>query len=169
MKKIRLVLSTSVLLVILCACATAQFPQSWSGTWKGTMHIYRSGKLVDSVDVTHIIKPSDRAGSYVWRTEYRSAMNPMVKDYVLRTKDAEKGIYVIDEGEGLELISYLMGGRLFSTFEVKGIMLTANYEMKGSELVFEVTSGKKDSATGGGVINYAVTSLQRVVLRKSGD
>ena len=157
------------LVLFHCACATAQFPQKWNGTWKGTMHIYRPGKLVDSVDVTHIIKPSDQAGSYVWRTEYKSAKHPMVKDYVLRTKDAEKGIYVIDEGEGLELVSYLMGERLLSTFEVKGIMLTANYELRGSELVFEVTSGKKDSETGGGVTNYSVSSLQRVVLRKSGE
>ena len=90
------------LVLFHCACATAQFPQRWTGTWKGTMHIYRSGKLVDSVDVTHIIKPSDQAGSYVWRTEYKSAKHPMVKDYVLRTKDAEKGIYVIDEGRIVE-------------------------------------------------------------------
>lgn len=131
------------------------------------MHIYKTGKVVDSVAVIHLIKPSDQAGSYIWRTEYKSAKTPVVKDYVLRTKDAERGIYLIDEGEGLELIGYLMGDRLLSTFEVKGILLTANYELRGNELIFEVTSGKKDSETGGGVTNYSVNTLQRIVLRRA--
>ena len=61
-----------------------------------------------------------------------------------------------------------MGDRLLSTFEVKGILLTANYELRGNELIFEVTSGKKDSETGGGVTNYSVNALQRVVLKKAG-
>ena len=152
--------------LILSPSSSAQFPQHWVGGWKGTMYIYKSGKVVDSVGVTHTIKPAADAGSYVWKTEYHSTKMPVMKDYMLRIKDAAKGIYVIDEGEGLELNSYLMGDRLLNVFEVGGVLLTAKYELQGDTLVFEVTSSKKDSATGGGATNYAVTTLQRVVLRR---
>jgi hypothetical protein len=156
-----------VLLLIVAASSSAQFPEKWVGTWSGMMHIYKAGKIVDSVAVTHLIKPGERSGDFTWRTEYASVKNPVVKDYVLRIKDAARGLYVIDEGEGLELTSYLMGSRLLSTFEVSGIFLTANYELRGEELIFEVTSGKKDAATGGGVTNYSVNTLQRVVLKRA--
>jgi len=152
--------------LIVYTSSDAQFPQQWMGDWKGTMHIYKSGKVVDSVGVTHTVKPAADAGSYVWKTEYHSTKMPVTKDYMLRTKDAANGIYVIDEGVGLELKSYLMGNRLLSMFEVGGVLLTANYELQGNTLVFEVTSSRKDSATGGGVTNYAVTTLQRVVLKR---
>jgi len=55
---------------------------------------------------------------------------------------------------------------MLSTFEIKGALLTANYEIRGDELIFEVTSNKKDAETGGGVTNYAVNTLQRAVLER---
>jgi hypothetical protein len=131
------------------------------------MQISRAGKTVDSVSVTLTIKPSGKEGTYTWRMEYHSATRPMVKDYTLRVIDASKGLYVTDEGEGVELSCSLYGNKLYSVFEVQKTMLTATYELRGSELVFEVTAGKTGTATGGGVTNYSVTSLQRVVLRRA--
>lgn len=32
----------------------------------------------------------------------------MTKDYIVRLKDSEKNIYVIDEQNGIELIDYLL-------------------------------------------------------------
>ena len=126
----------------------------------------RAGKIVDSVAVSHRIRQAEREGAYVWRTEYHSEKMPVVKDYVLRTKDASRGLFLIDEGGGLELTAFLMGPRMLSTFEIKGALLTANYEIRGDELIFEVTSNKKDAETGGGVTNYAVNTLQRAVLER---
>lgn len=144
----------------------AQFPERWIGNWRGTMHIYKSGRIVDSVEVSHLIELAADEGSYTWKTEYHSARMPVVKDYTLRTKDSAKGFYIIDEGGGSELACYLMGDKLLSTFEVGGVLLTANYELDGETLLFEVSSFKRDSVTGGGITNYSMNTLQRVVLKK---
>ncbi|WP_206445595.1 hypothetical protein [Spirosoma sordidisoli] len=144
----------------------AQLPTQWHGTWAGTMHIYRQQALVDSVPVRLTIKPSDKPGVLTWRTDYLSPKQPMTKDYTLVTKDAAKGIYITDEGGGTVLTNYLFGNKLFNVFEVQGILLTATYELRGNELIFEVTSGKKLADPANGVSSYAVDNLQRVVFRK---
>ncbi|MCX6134252.1 MAG: hypothetical protein NTU47_10615 [Ignavibacteriales bacterium] len=154
-------------IVTLTSSSYAQLDARWIGDWKGMMQIYRLGKTVDSVSVTMTIKPSARQGSYIWRTEYHSAKQPMIKDYTLRTIDAAKGMYVTDEGEGVELTTYLVGNKMYNVFEVQNTMLTATYDLIGNELIFEVTSGKKEPPTGGGVTNYSVNNLQRVVLKRA--
>jgi len=137
------------------------------GNWSGMMYMYNYGKLIDSVLVSFFAKPVIADSCYRWRMEYHSAKTPMVKDYVLRVRDAAKGLYVTDEGDGIELTSYLIGAKIYSVFEVQNTMLTASYEMKGNELVFEVSSGKKEPPTGGGVTTYSVKNLQRVVLKRT--
>jgi hypothetical protein len=149
------------------ASSYAQMDVRWIGDWEGMMYMYKLGKIADSVSITLTIKPAAKQGSYVWRTEYHSAKQPMVKDYTLRTIDAAKGIYVTDEGDGVELTSYLVGNKMYNVFEVQNTMLTATYELFGNELIFEVTSGKKEPPTGGGVTNYSVNALQRVVLKRA--
>jgi hypothetical protein len=99
--------------------------------------------------------------------EYLSEKMPMVKDYVLKLKDKEKGIYSTDEGGGLELMDYQFGNKLYSVFEVSGVLLTASYEwIDKSNLVFEVTSGKKGESPVKDITNFSVANVQRVVMRK---
>jgi hypothetical protein len=157
----------SLALLLLAPCSRAQLDTRWNGDWRGMMYMYKLGKTVDSVYVTLTVKPATRQGSYVWRTEYHSAKQPMLKDYTLRTIDASKGIYVTDEGDGVELTCYLVGNKMYNVFEVQNTMLTATYELLGDVLIFEVTSGKKEPPTGGGVTNYSVNNLQRVVLKRA--
>jgi hypothetical protein len=146
--------------------AQNSFPDKCIGTWKGTMMIYGRGVLRDSVKVTFTVTKSDKPNEWVWRTEYHSEKMPMTKDYLLRLKDADKGIYVTDENNGIELQDYLFGNKLYSVFETQGIFLTSSYELKGKELIFEVTSGKRIEPNGQEVANYTVDNLQRVVLKK---
>ena len=163
---IRRVLSIIACSVLLASSSYSQLDSGWFGDWKGMMHIYKLSRVIDSVSVTMTIRPSGKIGSYVWRTEYHSKERPMVKDYTLRTVDASKGQYITDEGEGVELRSYLIGSKMYSVFEVQNTMLTATYELLDNQLTFEVTAGKKDTTSGGGVTNYSVNTLQQVVLRR---
>jgi hypothetical protein len=158
-----------LLLVSSCAAVlpvNAQLSERWFGTWSGTMYIFNAGTLRDSVQVTFTARPLPELGSYIWKTEYHSAKMPMVKDYRLRVRDGSKGLYVTDEGDGIELTTYLVGDKMYSVFAVQNVMLTATYELKGNELVFEVGSGKKEPPTGGGVTTYSVSNLQRVIFRR---
>ena len=89
----------------------------------------------------------------------------MVKDYKLVISDIGKGVFKTDEGDGIFLIDYLFGNKLYSVFETQGILLTSTYEWLGNQIIFEVTSGKELQTTNG-VKSYSVLNLQKAVLRK---
>jgi hypothetical protein len=141
------------------------FGDRCQGQWQGTMQLHYQGQLRDTVAVRFTVATlADTA--WTWRMEYLSAKYPQVKDYVLRLVDRAKGRYVVDEGGGLVLDDYLIGDKLYSVFEVQGQLLTASYELRGSALVFEVTSGQKQPEPRAGVFSYTTASVQRVVLQR---
>lgn len=146
--------------------AQNSFTDGCLGTWKGTMYIYSKGILKDSVPVRLTVAKTASPDAWTWKTEYLSTKLPMVKDYMLRLKDAATNKYVTDEGGGIELTDYLFGNKLYSVFETNGVLLTSTYELRGNDLIFEVTSGKKQPSSADAVINHPVNNLQRVVFRK---
>ncbi|MDX2304492.1 MAG: hypothetical protein NW226_16920 [Microscillaceae bacterium] len=142
------------------------FPDQCVGTWEGMMQIYYQGTLRDSVRVRFTVAPQSE-NTWKWQTEYLSEKMPLTKNYTLKLKDARQNLYTTDEGNGIELHEYLFGNKLYSVFEVEGILLTSSYELRGAELIFEVTSGKKiPEATTQEVSNFSTLSLQRVILKK---
>ncbi len=143
--------------------AQKKFPEQCIGVWEGTMYIYSGGLLRDSVRVQHTVKPIDKT-SWIWKTDYRSEKLPMTKDYILR--QLEPSVYVVDEGQNVIIPMRQAGNKLFSVFEVQGILLTSSYELMNGQLMFEVTSGKKNSAEDAQVGTYLINSVQRVVFRK---
>ncbi|MEY4930886.1 MAG: hypothetical protein RI909_1610 [Bacteroidota bacterium] len=155
------------MMVTIMTVHAQSFPDQCVGTWHGTMQIFSRGILKDSVKVVLTVAKTNQPNEWSWKTEYLSEKFPMTKDYVLRLKDAEKNIYVTDEKNGIELMDYLFHNKLYSIFETQGIFLTSSYELRGKELIFEVTSGKKTGTADQPVMNYSVDNLQRVVFRKS--
>lgn len=154
---------------LLISNGTAQnlFPDKCAGTWEGMMQIYYQGTLRDSVKVRFTVAPQSE-NAWKWQTEYLSEKMPLTKNYTLKLKDATQNLYITDEGNGIELHEYLFGNKLYSVFEVEGILLTSSYELRGEELIFEVTSGKKiPEATTQEVSNFSTLSLQRVILKKT--
>jgi hypothetical protein len=164
MKKLISILLFSLLLNQTQAQHT--FVEQCIGKWKGVMYMYNYGTLKDSVKVELTVATTKDPNTWTWKTEYLSPKMPMVKDYLLRVKDKEKNTYVTDEGNNLLLDNYLIGNKMYSIFETHDILLTATYELQGKELIFEVTSGKKQPSTHPEVSNYSVSNLQRVVFRK---
>ncbi len=158
-------------IIIFLSCLNSSFSQNTFvdhcvGKWKGMMYISSNNVIKDSVLVELKVEPTKETNVWTWRTEYLSPKLPMVKDYLLRLKDKEKSLYVTDEGDNLLLDTYLIGNKLYSIFETHGILLTSSYELRDDELIFEVTSGKKQPNTHPEVNNYSVNNLQRVVFHK---
>ena len=145
--------------------AQTSFPEKCLGIWIGTMHIFSRGSLVDSVPIKLNVTRTNAPDTFIWKTEYLSTKNPMVKDYKLVISDAGKGVLKTDEGDGTFLIDYLFENKLYSVFETQGILLTSTYEWLGNQIIFEVTSGKELQTTNG-VKSYSVLNLQKAVLRK---
>lgn len=151
--------------LLLSASLSAQqnFAEQCVGVWEGTMYIYSGGLLRDSVRVQHTVKPIDKT-SWTWKTDYLSQKLPMTKDYVLRQQ--EPSVYVVDEGQNVLIPMRQSGNKLYSVFEVQGILLTSSYEWVNGQLIFEVTSGKKNSAADAQVGTYLINAVQRVVLTR---
>ena len=149
--------------------AQTTFPDACLGVWTGTMQIYAHGSLRASIPVRLTVAKATAADTWTWKTEYQylSSKTPIVKDYILRLKDPVKGLYSTDEGNGLELTDYLLLNKLYCVSETASIIFTSTYELRGDELVFEITSGKKLNTANQLISNYSVDSLQRVVFSKS--
>lgn len=158
-----------VFALLVCAAEVAfgqSFPDQLTGTWTGTMHLFKDGKIRDSVRIRFSVQPGKEPHTWSWKTEYLSEKMPMTKDYTLRQTDGAPNTFVLDEGGGVALNDYLFGNKLYSVFETHEVMLTSTYELRDGVLIFEVTSGKK-TGTSTDVVNYAVQHLQRAVLRRS--
>jgi hypothetical protein len=157
----------TIALLFISTFSNAQtlFPNKCIGNWKGVMNIYAKGVLKDTVTVLLTIKKQTDT-SWIWKTEYISTKIPVTKNYILRLKDKANGIYITDEGDGIELKDYLFDDKLYSIFETEGIILTSFYQLIGKQLIFEVTSGKKLIEDAKEVINYSVNNLQKVVYKK---
>ena len=164
MKKAILKLLLSLFLI---SNATAQqsFPEKCLGIWGGMMYIQAEGKTKDSVEVKLSITKTDKPDTYGWKTEYFSEKYPITKDYLMVVKDLEKGLYILDEQDGIELKNYLFNNKLYSVFEVNGNLLTGTYELLEDNLIFEIGFGGKLDTTNQ-VTNYSVTNLQRAVLQR---
>lgn len=169
-------MTKKIIALLICAwflqSAQAQtpFPERCRGIWQGTMLMYNQNRLMDSVRVKLTVAALPDSTAWTWKTEYLSAKMPMTKDYIMRLQDLEKGLYLTDEGEGLVLTEHLFGDKLFGIFETSGYLLTSTYELRGNELIFEVTSGAKPAGEPSkdeeAVINYPVTFVQRVIFKK---
>lgn len=146
--------------------AKTSLPDACVGSWQGSLMIYANGTLTDSVaSIFTVAKLND--STWTWHTKYL-APEPIVKDYLLRMRNAGTGHYVIDEKDGIALDARCVGHSLYSMFEVEGKMLTSTYSLLDeSTLLFEITFGSPAAAkTGNGITNYTITTVQRALLRK---
>lgn len=161
--KISLLLFLSII-SISSVNAQASFGKACLGTWKGMMRMYQRGQLKDSVRIQLTVAETPDPKVWVWKTEYLSTQHPVVKNYTLKLIDENTGQYAIDEDDGTLLPHYRFDTKLFSIFETEGITLTSSYELRGEELIFEVTSGKKGKAEA--VTTFSVDHLQKALLKR---
>ncbi|HHS95715.1 MAG TPA: hypothetical protein ENJ45_03930 [Phaeodactylibacter sp.] len=126
------------------------FPQSWVGKWKGDLNIWQGTKIVRTIPMNMVIAPTDSTGQYHWTTTFGDKADTE-KPYTLKTVDAEKGHYIIDEHNSIIIESYLFDNRLVSWYTVMGSLILASFEKKEEEIEFLILAGseKPVSTTGG--------------------
>ena len=154
-----------------------KFPDAWLGNWKGTLHIYNEKGKAQELPMELELAEIEGAENYVWAIIYGEDKEKGRRPYELRVVDAEKGVYVIDEKNTIELESYLLGNKLYNRFLVAESLLLCTYEKKGDTMIFEVISGKNEaiSTTGGKVVDgeeipvvktYPIIVSQRAELKR---
>jgi hypothetical protein len=145
----------------------ASLPADWHGEWTGTLGMTSRNDTKTDVPVRLKIGPISGSDDLTWKLTYGTGDNQQTKDYKLvPTKTA--GRFRIDEQNGIVLDARLVGGVLYSQFEVGGSWLTARYELRDGKLRFEVTSAKPAAEKTGGkaVQGYEVGAVQTADLTK---
>jgi hypothetical protein len=116
------------------------------------------------------LKKTDSAHRFNYILMYNN--NP--RNYTLVVKDKEKGIYEVDENNGIILPSRFSNNTLYSFFEVQGNLLSSRFSFSEEELDFEILfSATKNKTTTGGlskeipeVFGYPISVVQKAILKK---
>jgi hypothetical protein len=157
----------------------ANFPESWSGDWNGTLEIFNAKGKVQSVEMTVEIHKIDtsKEGRYTFGLVYGSKEQDW-RPYELVPVAPEKGIWKVDEKNSIAMESYLYGPKLICWFVVQGSRVLCTYEKTGDDtMVFEVISGMETAVSTTGntkqaeeeipeVKTYPCSVFQRAVLHK---
>jgi hypothetical protein len=157
----------------------AEFPESWSGNWKGTLEIFNGKGKVQSVEMTielHKIDTS-KEGRYTFGLIYGSREQDW-RPYELVPVAPEKGIWKVDEKNSILMESYLYGPKLICWFVVQDSRILCTYEkINDDTMIFEVISGMETAISTTGntkqgeeeiseVKTFPCSVFQRAVLHK---
>ena len=154
------------------------FPQSWEGKYAGILEIFTAAGKTQSLPMELHILPIDTSENHTFYIIYGEDKIAGLRPYELVTVDAEKGLYKIDEKNGIAMEGYLLGNSFVQRFEVMGNLLTTVTEKTGAdEITWTVYAGKAEavSVSGGEVVDgeeipevsaFGVGSMQRGVLRR---
>ena len=146
------------------------FPEDFLGDYSGPLVIYNGA---DSQEITmkFSLSVADEPGVYNYVLEYEGQP---ARNYLLKTLDAQKGLFQVDEQNNIVLDARFSGNTLVSIFEVQGNLVTTTERFFPNHMEFEVTMVKIDSPnlTGGSsdeipeVKSYPVRVYQKAVLER---
>ena len=136
------------------------FPERCIGEWEGYMKIYVKGSVVDSIFTKFTCKKTDVENEFIWKTEYLSEKQPVIKDYKLIKDKNNKGVYKLNEGNEITLLLTEGENQIHSTFKVDEFVLNSTNQLLNDKLIFEIVTSKPQD-TIDQVINYSILNIQR--------
>ncbi|MEL7121805.1 MAG: hypothetical protein AAFO07_20320, partial [Bacteroidota bacterium] len=112
-------ISISIVLLFFSTLSFAQtdlnnFPNDFLGIYKGTLSIYNPNNELQQIPMEFHLLETDSTH----RFEFKLVYDGKPRNYFLLVVDPEKGLYDIDEDNGIILKSRLQDNTLFSFFEV---------------------------------------------------
>jgi hypothetical protein len=148
---------------LILAQRPVDFPADFVGEWRGDMVWDRPGQdKPQTVAMSLAIRPNGTADDHEYRLKYGD-QEP--RPYVLRPKDRAKGHWQIDEGGGLVLDAFWVGGALVSAFEVGSQTIVTRLWREGEALVSEMVTLQNDAlAEAAGVKTRLILGVQRARL-----
>lgn len=129
------------------AQSSESFPQAYLGRWEGILSIHNPQGGIDTVDMRLDIGPDSCASQacWTWRLRYGTGGKDD-RPYQLVQLDKNKGIYQIDEKNGIILDAVLRNNVLMSRFSVGKSLLLITYHLQGDEILFEVFTGGMETS-----------------------
>lgn len=143
------------------------FPKDFFGVYKGKLKI-NNMKGSQEIDMEYHLLKTDSVGKYAYKLVY----NGQPRDYFLIEKDKKKGIYEVDENNGIILPTFLNDNTLHSFFEVQGNFLSSRAKFYDNKVDFEIlfTALKNKEKSGGGdfpeVFGHPISTFQKATLVK---
>lgn len=170
----------TLLFAPLFALGQNPFPNDWVGNWTGKLDIFSAAGKVNEVDMLLEIHPLDTSatGRYSWGMTYGSKAQDW-RPYELVPVQPDKGLWLVDEKNGIAMESWLINGRLLCWFVVSGNRILFMYEktgpdtmlvevISGKESVFSTTQNRPDDAEPNvyEVQTYPFSIFQRAILQR---
>lgn len=163
-----------ILLNLFCSCLVLgqtkiSTPSDFTGIYAGKL-IIANANGSQEIDMEFHLLPTDTIGKY----QYTIIYNKQARNYSLIEKDKEKGLYAIDENNGIVLEAYFTNNTLYSIFEVQGNLITTTEHFQEAfmdfEIMFSNTTKKVKSGNGTEespeVTSYPVLGVQKARLYK---
>lgn len=144
------------------------FPDDFIGSYEGKIVINNSKGRTEIIMEFHLKKTS-----ITNKYDYIIVYNKQPRNYTLVVIDKEKGLYNIDENNGIILPAKLHNNVLYSFFEVQGNFLSSRLAFQKDLLNFEIlfSATKNKIITGGDiskkipeVLGYPITTVQNATL-----
>lgn len=148
------------------------FPKEYVGTYAGNLNIADASGVLQNVPMELIIKPTEDPKKFSYTLIYIISKKRDERKYTLIVVDPEKGLYDLDENNGILLRANYMRQTLFSTFEVNNRILNSSVEFKNDGRVFfniivtEKADPRKTGSEKIAVISYNTIVIQKAALRK---
>lgn len=149
-------------------------PEDWYGEWKGKLEILKTGvPEFQNVDMELHISKTTSKDTLNFTIIYKSSTINQERKYKLIALDAERGLFKLDENNGIILDMNYFGTGLYSTFEVQGILITSAYVLSEGVIHFSVISSnyqspnESKSKEDNMIVNsFPVYALQKSILKK---
>jgi len=155
-----------------------KFPVDWVGEWEGNLDIYRGPQKMQSIPMKMTIENKNDSTMY-WSTQYLTGdtTSNVVKPYELITKDASKGLYLLDEKNSIAIETFQVADKVLSWYVVQHTMILASYQMVDNNLVFEIIAGQDIPISSTGETQFEgedipkvetlpITTIQRAILSR---
>ncbi|MBD2454612.1 hypothetical protein H6G80_11025 [Nostoc sp. FACHB-87] len=121
------------------ALSSNSFPQTWQGTWSGTLYDRTVSGKSQTVPMKLRIKLiSQDPIRYTWQITYGTGSKKLVRNYELVAKNQDAGHFAIDEKDGTIIDTWWLGEKLYSQFRVKNLLLSTQCQLQDNKLHYEL-------------------------------
>ena len=150
------------------------FPNVWVGDWSGELKIYNQSGFQKMIPVELHIHPTESPFRYSWKIVYDTS----ARNYELVIRDPSANMFSIDEKNGIDIMSFLLGNHFISRFEIEGTLLECEYTLRSiDEMTFSIRAGDDDHHYTSGNIQtqndtvpaihvYSISALQVATLNR---
>ena len=144
------------------------FPEDYFGVYKGMLTINQANGKVQKIPMEFHLLATDTAKRFIYKLVY----DGQPRNYNLVEKDAEKGIYAVDENNGIILPSKYIDNTLYSYFQVGKNFLNSRLSFSKKQLEFEILFANMEEKEKTGentdyeIYGYPITTVQKAILKR---